>query len=147
MEEKKLLFALVVLSCVCACTGQTLPPMPQDAINITADPVIESQNAETGDVVIQYTLFLENVSDTTLETVILKDFKAPNEIVMEKGYFTITNLRPGETNPVVFRVIVEGWGLNPRDQTWEVGFTIRIEENGSYMEEDVFYYQIHLYPE
>jgi hypothetical protein len=146
MEEKKLLFALVVLSCVCACMGQGLP-MPQDAIKITADLAIESQDAESGDVVIQYTLFLENVSDTTLETVILKDFRAPDEIVMEKGYFTITNLKPGDTKPVVFKVIVQRWGLNPRDQTWDVDFTIRIEENGSYKEEDVFYYQIHLYPE
>lgn len=146
MNGKKLLFILVVVCCVCACMGQGLP-MPRDALKIDADLAIESQNEENGDVIIQYTLFLENISDTPLETVILKDFKTPDEIVMEKNYFTITNLNPGETKSVKFRVTVEKWGQNPRDETWEVDFTIRLEENNSYIEQDVFYYQIHLYPE
>lgn len=146
MNGKKLLFILVAVCLVSACIGQGLP-MPRDALKIDADLAIESQNEQNGDVVIQYTLFLENISDTPLETVILKDFKTPNEIVMEENYFTITNLNPGETKSVKFRVTVLKWGQNPRDETWEVDFTVRLEENGSYKEQDVFYYQIHLYPE
>lgn len=120
--------------------------MPKDALEIGADLVIESINDQTGDVTILYTLSFKNVSDEPLEKVILKDFNLPSDVIMEKEYFELYNLQPGEEKPVEFRVVVTGWGLNPKDQQWEVTFTIRLEKGSAYTEQDVFYYVIHLYP-
>jgi len=145
---KKIILMVTVLVCVCACTGQgSLPPFPEDALEVNADLVITSQDDQTGDVFIDYTLTLTNVSDEVLERVILKDFLLPSEIAMEKDSFEIRNLGPGETKAVTFTVIVRGWGLNPKDQTWEVDFTIRIEKGDAYTEQDVFYYVVHLIPQ
>jgi len=145
MTKKKTVPLIVVLTCVCACTGQgVLPPLPGDAIELGADLYEESSDQQTGDVTIQYTLFLTNISDETLETVILKDFELPSDIVMNNEYFEIKNLRPGETGEVNFKVIVKGWGLNKRDQEWAIDFTIRIEKNSAYTEQ-TFYYGITLY--
>lgn len=145
---KKIILMVAVLVCVCACTGQgPLPPFPEDALEVDADLVITSQDDQTGDVFMDYTLILKNVSDEVLEKVILKDFLLPGEIEMEKDSFEIRNLGPGEAKAVTFTVIAIGWGLNPRDQTWEVDFTIRIEKGSAYTEQDIFYYIVHLTPQ
>lgn len=134
-----------ILASVCACMGQDgIPPLPADVLGIDAALDITSQDAATNDVTMQYTLFLTNNGDTTLEKVILKDFRPPGNIVMEKDHFEITNLKPGERKPVTFTVIVKSW--SGQEETWEVDFTIRIEKGNAYTEQDIFYYQIHLTP-
>jgi hypothetical protein len=147
MTEKKIMVLIVVLASLCACTGQgEVAPKPTEVIMVDAELTIESQDYETGDVFIQYTLILKNISDETIEKVVLKDFNLPPDIVMEKEYFEISNIGPNERKFVTFAVIVEGWGRDPKDQKWEIDYTIRIEKGSAYTEEDVFYYQIHLYP-
>lgn len=117
--------------------------MPGEAIELGADLYEESTDPQTGDVTIQYTLFLTNISDETLEKVILEDFKVPADLAMSKEYFEIYNLNPGDTAEVNFKVIVIGWNLNPQDKEWTVDFTMRIEKDGAYTEQ-VFYYGITL---
>lgn len=134
-----------ILASVCACMGQNgIPPLPADVLGVDAALDITAQDAATNDVTIQYTLFLTNNGDTALEKVILKDFILPGDIVMEKDYFEINNLKPGERKPVTFTVVVTRW--SGQDQTWEVDFTIRLEKGNAYTEQDIFYYQIHLTP-
>ena len=143
----KYVFFTAVTVIFSACIGQgVLPPLPQDALTIDASLEIKSFNDNTGDVTLKYVLYFENVSDETLEKLILKDFQLPQEIVMKKDYFEITNLAPGEEKSVKFEVVVKGWGLNPKDQEWEVYFTVRLEKGSAYTESDAFYYVIHLYP-
>lgn len=119
-----------------------LPPFPTDAIGLDAELEIQSQDYETGDVLIEYTLILENITDETLEKVVLLDFITPTDVEMEDGYFEIYELGPGEVCLVVFRVLVREWGFDSEDQIYEVYFSIRIENENGYTEEDVFYYQI-----
>ncbi|MBU7045284.1 MAG: hypothetical protein HXS54_02520 [Theionarchaea archaeon] len=107
---------------------------------------ITGSDQQTGDISLQYTILVKNVSDQTLEKVILKDFQPPFDIVMQQNYFEIENLRAGETRRVTFGVIVLGWGLNAQRQEWEVDYTMRIEEGSAYTEQ-TFYYGIELYPE
>ncbi|KYK29571.1 MAG: hypothetical protein AYK19_19640 [Theionarchaea archaeon DG-70-1] len=45
---------------------------------------------------------------------------------MEKEYFEIYNLSPGKRELVIFGVAVRGWALNPKDQTWDIAFSIRM---------------------
>lgn len=148
MSEKKVFMVVGVLVFFCACAGQggPLPPYPKDALDVAASLNIDSQDQQTGDVAITYTLEFKNKSTETLEKVILKDFNVPPEIVMENTYFEISNLGPGEAKSVTFRVIVKGWGLNPKEQTWDVDFTVRIEKGSAYTEQEGFFYQITLYP-
>ncbi len=137
----------VALILVCACTGQgVLPPMPEEALEVGAEMTITGSDQQTGDISLQYTILLKNVSDQTLEKVILKDFQPPSDIVMQQNYFEIENLRVGETRRVTFGVIVLGWGLNAQRQEWEVDYTVRIEEGSAYTEQ-TFYYGIELYPQ
>ncbi len=130
---------------LCACMGQgVLPPLPEDAIEMGADVTIESQDDQTGDVTLQYTLILKNISDETLEKIILKDFDPPSDVIMEQDYFEVYSLSPGQTKYVTFRVLVEGWGLDPKDQSWLVSFTLRLEKGSAYTEQ-VSSYEIELY--
>lgn len=145
MIEKKSIVMVVVLASLCACMGQeVLPPLPEDAIEMGADVTIESQDDQTGDVTLQYTLILKNISDETLEKVILQDFDPPSDVIMEQDYFEVYNLSPGQTTSVTFRVLVEGWGLDPKDQSWLVAFTLRIEKGSAYTEQ-ISSYEITLY--
>jgi hypothetical protein len=147
MIEKKSIAMMIVLASLCACMGQgVLPPRPTEVISIGADMVIESQDPVTGDVVVLYTLFIENVGDQPLEKVILKDFSPPSDLIMAEDYFEIYDLKPGERRAVNYKVTATGWGLDPKDQIWEVPFTIRIEEGSAYIEEEAFYYQVNIYP-
>ena len=147
MVKKNIMLLAVALSLVCGCAGQdVLPPMPEDAIAIDGDMVVGTVDQQTGDVPIQYTLFITNVGNESLEKVILKDFISPHDVVMEQNYFEIKNLRAGETRKITFDVVVLGWGLNQIQQTWEVDFTIRLEKGSAYTEQEVFYYGIELYP-
>jgi hypothetical protein len=148
MMRKNIMLLAVALALVCGCAGQeVLPPMPRDAIAIDGDMIVGTVDQQTGDVPIQYTLFITNVSDESLEKVILRDFVPPADVVMKQNYFEIKNLRPGETRKITFEVVVLGWGLNQIRQTWEVDFTIRLERGSDYTEQDIFYYAIELYVE
>ena len=146
--RKNIVLLAAALALVCGCAGQgVLPPMPGDAIAVDVDMEVGAVHQQTGDVPLQYTLSMTNVSDVSLEKVILKDFIPPANVVMKQNYFEIKNLRPGETREITFEVVVLGWGLNPIRQTWEVDFTIRLEKQGEYTEQEIFYYAIELYPE
>ena len=146
MVKKNIMLLAVALALVCGCAGQdVLPPMPEDAIAIDGDMIVGAVDQQTGDVPIQYTLFITNVSDESLEKVILKDFVPPTDVVMKQNYFEIENVGAGETRKITFEVVVLGWGLNQIQQTWEVDFTTRLEQGSAYTEE-VFYYGIELYP-
>jgi hypothetical protein len=147
MAKKRILLMAVALTLVCACTGQgVLPPMPGDALEVGAEMVITGSDQQTGDVSLQYTILVKNVSDQTLEKVILRDFQLPSDIVMQQNYFEIENLRAGETRQVTFGIVVLGWGITAQRQQWEVDYTMRIEEGSAYTEQ-TFYYGIELYPE
>ncbi|MBU7023408.1 MAG: hypothetical protein HXS40_04505 [Theionarchaea archaeon] len=145
MMKRRMLLLAGILASVCACIGQNgIPPLPADVLGVDATLDITAQDAATNDVTMDYTLFLTNNGDTALEKVILKDFILPGDIVMEKDYFEIDNLKPGERKSVTFTVVAKRW--SGQDQIWEVDFTIRIEKGNAYTEQDVFYYQIHLTP-
>lgn len=120
--------------------------MPGDALEVGAEMVITGSDQQTGDVSLQYTILVKNVSDQTLEKVILRDFQLPSDIVMQQNYFEIENLRAGETRQVTFGIVVLGWGITAQRQQWEVDYTMRIEEGSAYTEQ-TFYYGIELYPE
>ena len=144
MIDKRMLSVIAILVTVCACVGQetTLslpPPLPVNAIAIDADLEEGPTDPQTGDVTIYYTLILKNIHDEPLEKVILRDFQLPSDIVMKQDYFTLENFRPGETRSINFEVIVKGWGLNRRDQEWEIDFTLRIESDDAYSEQPFFY--------
>jgi uncharacterized repeat protein (TIGR01451 family) len=145
MAKKNILLLIVALTSVCACIGQGL--LPEEVIEMGADLTIGFVDPSTGDVPIQYTLYLTNIGDQTLDTVILKDFIPPSDVVMKEGYFEIKNLAPGQTKQVTFDVVVLGWGLDPEPQYWDVDFTIRVESGDVYAEQDTFYYRIELYTE
>lgn len=137
----------IALTFVCACTSQEPPPpMPREAIEVKAQLTIDSIDNMTGDVVIFYMLTLQNISDVTLEKIILKEFYPPEDLIMDQQYFEVFILHPGEKKTVKFPVIIKGWGLAPKRQTWEVKFTIRIEQEGGYSEEGGFTYQVNLAP-
>lgn len=151
MKERRMLLLAAILVSMCTCVGQDggsplpgIPPMPADTLQVEAALEITSQDAATNDVTIQYTLFLTNSGDSALEKVILKDFLLPGDIVMEEDYFEIDDLKPGERESVIFTVIVKQW--SGQEETWEVDFTVRIENGSAYSEQDKFFYQIHLYP-
>ena len=98
-----------------------------------------------GDVTVEYTLILKNIGEDTLEKVILKDFNTPRDVVMREDYFEITDLDAGEEYAVIFNVVVLGWAAGDEtEQTWEVDYTIRIEEGSAYTEQEGFY-SIELY--
>ncbi|MGD2248595.1 MAG: hypothetical protein PVF58_09325 [Candidatus Methanofastidiosia archaeon] len=140
----KIVLVLVVL--LCGCLGQgPPPPSPENVIVLNSKLTIDSVDNNTGDVMILYTLSLENTGDELLEKIVLKDFRTPDDIVMEKNYFEIFVLHPGEEKAVNFWVRVQGWGLAPETESWEVGFTIRIEKGRTYSESYDFSYFIHLY--
>lgn len=139
-KEKRVFSMVVILVSLCACTGQgVLPPMPSDALEVDADVFIEGIDDQTGDTTLRYTLIFKNISDQTLEKVILKDFDLPSDITMDKEYFETSNLRSGEEWSARFVVVVRGWGLNPTDQEWTIYFTTRIEEGSAYTEETSHY--------
>ena len=147
MVKKNIMLLAVALALVCGCAGQdVLPPMPEDALTIDGDMIVGTVDQQTGDVPIQYTLFITNVSDESLEKVILRDFIPPADVVMKQNYFEIENVGTGETRKITFEVVVLEWGLNQIQQTWEVDFTIRLEQGSAYTEQEVFYYGIELYP-
>ncbi len=149
MSHKKtiaIVLSLVAIATFLTGCEESPPPKPENALNVNAELKIKSQDKKTGDVTVDYTLYIKNKTDKTLEKVILKDFKLPEEIEMEKERFEIENLKSGEVKDLNFEVIVKGWGKNPRDEKWEVDFTARIEKGNAYTEQDVFYYGVHLYP-
>jgi hypothetical protein len=144
IKWKALLMAAVLVS-VCACMNQEGPPLPEDAVGISSHNYIEFIDPLTGDVTLQYTLFIKNITGDTLEKVILKKFLVPEDIIMEGQYFEIHDLGPGKTEEVTFEVIVLGWGLNAEDRTWNVDFSIETVKGGLSAEQDTFYYTIRLY--
>jgi hypothetical protein len=146
-DKKYILFLILPLMAICACTGQDiLPPFPKDVIGFDASMEVLAVDETSGDVTVEYTLIIKNVSDEPLEKVILKDFITPGDVVMQKDYFTITNLDPGEEQAVIFNLVVLGWAAGSEaEHTWEVDYTVRIEEGSAYTEQDVFYYSIQLY--
>jgi hypothetical protein len=137
---------LVLTVLLCGCLGQRPPPPnPEDVLVLNSNLTIDSVDSNTGDVMILYTLSVENTGDEILEKVVLKDFRTPDDIVMEKNYFEVFVLHPGEEKVVSFWVRVEGWGLAPKNESWEVGFTIRIEKGRTSSESYDFSYFIYLY--
>lgn len=119
--------------------------MPSQALEFSTNVVIISIDNQTGDVTLDYTLILKNVSSETLEKVILKDFVLPADVAMSKGTFEMTQMRPGEVREARFQAIVRGWGLTGKEQTWQVTFTTRIERGSTYTEETSMY-EIQLSP-
>ncbi len=143
---KKIFALFIVVTCAC-CTNQgPPPPMPSEVLEIKKQLAIDSIDNMTGDVVIIYMLTLQNISDITLEKMILKEFNPPKDLIMDQQYFEIFILHPGEKKTVKFPVIIKGWGLAPQRKTWEVEFTIRIEQQSGYSEEGGFTYSINLAP-
>lgn len=137
---------LILVIFLCGCLGQGPPPPdPADVITLDSKLSIDSVDSNTGDVMILYTLFLENTGDELLEKIVLKDFRTPEDIIMEQNYFEIFVLHPGEEKGVNFWVQVQGWGLAPKNESWEIGFTIGIEKGRAYIESHDFSYSIHLY--
>jgi hypothetical protein len=120
--------------------------MPEEVIEISAQLAIDSIDDKTGDVAIIYMLSVKNISDISLEKIILKEFYPPKDLIMDQYYFEIFVLHPGEKKTVTFPVTIKGWGLAPKKQTWEVEFTIRIEQQGGYAEQGGFIYHINLAP-
>ena len=120
--------------------------MPKEAIEINAQLALNSIDETTGDVSITYMLTLQNISDVTLEKIILKEFYPPKDLIMDQNYFEIFILHPGEKKTVTFPLVIKGWGLAPTKQTWEVEFTIRIQQQGGYSEQGGFTYPIKLAP-
>jgi hypothetical protein len=145
MISKKIAALGILIVFLSACT-EILPPMPHDAVEMDADLEITALDERTGDVSVEYTLTLKNISEESLEKVILKEFELPPGVAMEKQQFVVENMEPGKERSLVFTVIVKGWGKNPRDETWDVDFAIRIEKGGAHTEQEGFYYQVHLYP-
>jgi uncharacterized repeat protein (TIGR01451 family) len=148
MKNKTYIPLLILpLICICACTGQgVLPPLPEDVLEFDASMQVIDIDQTSGDVTVEYTLIIRNVGDITLERVILKDFITPTDVVMQKDTFRINNLGPNEERAVVFNVTVLGWySEDAEEQTWDVDYSIRIEEGDAYTEQDVFYYQLNLY--
>ncbi|MEA1992880.1 MAG: hypothetical protein U9N35_00575 [Euryarchaeota archaeon] len=66
MISKKIAVLGLMVVFFAACT-EVLPPMPRDAVELDAGLSITSQDSQTGNVVIEYTLFFKNISDETLE--------------------------------------------------------------------------------
>ncbi|MBU7031058.1 MAG: hypothetical protein HXS53_00880 [Theionarchaea archaeon] len=147
MTDKKYgLILILPLMAICACTGQeSLPPIPGNVLDFGASMEVIDIDQTNGDVTVKYTLLVKNKGDTTLETVILKDFITPDDVVMQNDHFVINNLDPGEEYAVIFNVMVLRWAAGSEtDRTWEVSYTIRIEEGNVYTEQEGFY-SIHLY--
>jgi len=144
----KLYVPLLILPLIylCACTGQgVLPPLPKDVLEFDASMEVLGVDQTNGDVTVEYTLILKNIGEDTLEKVILKDFNTPRDVVMREDYFEITDLDAGEEYAVIFNVVVLGWAAGDEtEQTWEVDYTIRIEEGSAYTEQEGFY-SIELY--
>ncbi|MBU7043622.1 MAG: hypothetical protein HXS47_08525 [Theionarchaea archaeon] len=147
IDKKYILFLILPLMVTCGCTGQGgLPPLPKDVLDFGASMEVLGTDQTSGDVTVEYTLIIKNKGDTALEKVILKDFIASDDVVMRQDYFVITDLDAGEEYEVIFNVVILGWAAtNEMERTWEVDYTIRIEEGSAYTEQDVFYYSIHLY--
>ena len=146
MTRKNILVMVVLLAFMGTCRAQGYPPYPEDALVADADCEVVYIDDVTGDVTVRYTLILENISRETLEKVILKDFQLPYGITMDWERFTIEDLGPLERVSFTFEVMVEGWGLNPTEQIWEIYYTVRIEKGDYYTEQYDFFYELYLYP-
>jgi len=145
-DKKYILFLILPLMAICACTGQdVIPPFAEDVLDFGASMEVLAVDQTSGDVTVEYTLVIKNVGDEPLEKVILKDFITPGDVVMREDYFVINDLNPGEEQAVIFNVVVLRWAAGSEtEHTWEVTYTIRIEEGSVYSEQEGVY-SIYLY--
>jgi hypothetical protein len=148
IQQWKILFGTIALVSMCACIGQTEPELaltPSEALQFERNFAVVSTTF-SGDVIIDCTIFFKNVSSTTLEKVVFKDFKTPEDLDLENYYygpfyasdtmyFETAEMQPGEEREYKFRIIALGAGFSDKEQWWEFSCSVRIEKGSTYTEE------------